>query len=103
MIRRPPRSTLFPYTTLFRSPTPVANQPLHIQPKPAGPGPVAHLVPTFTLTPPHSIAAGHTIKLRSTQIQYTQTVFLNFNRLRWPHVSVATLVPAGPITAPWPT
>jgi hypothetical protein len=83
-------------------PTPVPNQPLHIQPKPAGPGPVAHLVPTFTLTPPHGIAAGHTIKLRSTQIQYTQTVFLNFNRLRWPHVSVATLVPAGPITAPWP-
>src|SRR2546425_9755649 len=25
MIRRPPRSTLFPYTTLFRSPTPPAN------------------------------------------------------------------------------
>src|SRR5258707_5693379 len=24
MIRRPPRSTLFPYTTLFRSPTPFA-------------------------------------------------------------------------------
>src|SRR2546429_5640805 len=24
MIRRPPRSTLFPYTTLFRSPAPVA-------------------------------------------------------------------------------
>src|SRR3712207_6945705 len=24
MIRRPPRSTLFPYTTLFRSPFPVA-------------------------------------------------------------------------------
>src|SRR5258707_15409855 len=24
MIRRPPRSTLFPYTTLFRSPTPRA-------------------------------------------------------------------------------
>src|SRR2546422_7186186 len=32
MIRRPPRSTLFPYTTLFRSPTPApaegARQPL---------------------------------------------------------------------------
>src|ERR1043165_6576157 len=27
MIRRPPRSTLFPYTTLFRSPA-----PLHISP-----------------------------------------------------------------------
>jgi hypothetical protein len=25
------------------------------------------------------------------QLQYTQTVILNFNRLSWPHVSVATL------------
>src|SRR5207244_9340371 len=25
---RPPRSTLFPYTTLFRSPKPIANPPL---------------------------------------------------------------------------
>src|SRR2546427_7846679 len=30
MIRRPPRSTLFPYTTLFRSPSPVRR----IAPKP---------------------------------------------------------------------
>src|SRR3712207_8495646 len=27
MIRRPPRSTLFPYTTLFRSPRPVPDAP----------------------------------------------------------------------------
>src|SRR2546422_4229841 len=27
MIRRPPRSTLFPYTTLFRSPYKLAKQP----------------------------------------------------------------------------
>src|SRR3712207_7348999 len=27
MIRRPPRSTLFPYTTLFRSPVPAAPRP----------------------------------------------------------------------------
>src|SRR3989454_4968747 len=27
MIRRPPRSTLFPYTTLFRSPTPSSASP----------------------------------------------------------------------------
>src|SRR5256885_16646529 len=26
MIRRPPRSTLFPYTTLFRSPNPLAHE-----------------------------------------------------------------------------
>lgn len=29
----------------------------------------------------------------STQIQYSQQVFLNFNGLSWPHVSVATLRP----------
>src|SRR2546422_2144178 len=29
MIRRPPRSTLFPYTTLFRSPLMVASDPLN--------------------------------------------------------------------------
>src|SRR5256885_8017309 len=29
MIRRPPRSTLFPYTTLFRSPLEKANVPDH--------------------------------------------------------------------------
>src|SRR6478609_10402864 len=37
MIRRPPRSTLFPYTTLFRSdpehPDPLVRQVLHRQPQ----------------------------------------------------------------------
>src|SRR3989442_3113727 len=32
MIRRPPRSTLFPYTTLFRSPRPPT--PHHLGPRP---------------------------------------------------------------------
>src|SRR2546430_13623934 len=31
MIRRPPRSTLFPYTTLFRSLAEAAEQPCHRQ------------------------------------------------------------------------
>src|SRR3970282_2421407 len=36
MIRRPPRSTLFPYTTLFRSPVPGAFAPsrLRLNPRP---------------------------------------------------------------------
>src|SRR2546430_3972378 len=34
MIRRPPRSTLFPYTTLFRSHQPVANPQRAIDPSP---------------------------------------------------------------------
>src|SRR5688572_31069719 len=31
MIRRPPRSTLFPYTTLFRSPAPMRRIPITTQ------------------------------------------------------------------------
>src|SRR2546429_3471916 len=37
MIRRPPRSTLFPYTTLFRSPS--AQQPGQSHPPPRPPRP----------------------------------------------------------------
>src|SRR5256885_3791302 len=36
MIRRPPRSTLFPYTTLFRSQAPV-QVPVGVQPRRAAP------------------------------------------------------------------
>src|SRR2546421_7813996 len=32
MIRRPPRSTLFPYTTLFRSPADTASRPARASP-----------------------------------------------------------------------
>src|SRR5438309_6277615 len=35
MLRRPPRSTLFPYTTLFRSPVPFANRTSTAPPHPA--------------------------------------------------------------------
>src|SRR2546430_13535628 len=42
MIRRPPRSTLFPYTTLFRSPRSSARGPGGVRREPpcAGPGDV---------------------------------------------------------------
>jgi hypothetical protein len=56
--------------------------------------------PTFSVTPPVDIAANKTIEVTYTQIQYSQTVFLNFKPLTWPHVSVATLIPAGPIPVP---
>jgi hypothetical protein len=36
-------------------------------------------------------------KVRYTQIQYAQNVTLDFGLLSWPHLSVATLVPADPI------
>ncbi|KPI36338.1 uncharacterized protein AB675_7297 [Cyphellophora attinorum] len=36
-------------------------------------------------------------KVLYTQIQYAQTVMLDFNTLRWPHVSVNSLVPSTPV------
>ncbi len=57
-------------------------------------------VPTFSVTAPKGITAPRPITVRSKQIQYTQTVVLNFNGLSWPHVSVATLVPAAPVVVP---
>jgi hypothetical protein len=51
----------------------------------------------FSVTSKTPTAEDTTIDVSYTQIQYTQTVLLNFNRLTWPHVSVATLVPNKPV------
>lgn len=63
-------------------------------------GAAAAVTRQFVLTPPIPITVPRTITFTTKQIQYSQTVFLNFNGLRWPHVSVATLTPAGPATVP---
>jgi hypothetical protein len=75
----------------------LGQQPLHLQPESPYPG--AH-VPTFLVHPPHEITAPKTIVVESTQIQYSQMVFLNFAALSWPHISVATLVPTTPLPVP---
>lgn len=54
-------------------------------------------VPSLLVNPPFPIKEPWRIAVTSTQIQYSQTVLLNFNGLLWPHVSVATLVPATPL------
>src|SRR5256885_3073727 len=54
MIRRPPRSTLFPYTTLFRSPAAVAAQS-DGWPRPKR-HPVQHLVRHLERLPEHCAA-----------------------------------------------
>ena len=68
-------------------------------PHPGLPAPLFHVAPPVPITQPR------TITVRFTQIQYSQTVFLNFNGpgvpvLTWPHVSVATLVSHDPILVP---
>ena len=57
-------------------------------------------VPEFLVNPPIPITAPRSITVGATQIQYSQQVFLNFNTLTWPHVSVATLVPSSPVPIP---
>src|SRR3712207_8682146 len=78
MIRRPPRSTLFPYTTLFRSPRPrrttVVQQPpaqdLSRQQDPAGGRPnvgLARARRTRMLRPNPGRSEEHTSELQSRQ------------------------------------
>lgn len=68
-------------------------QPVILQGNTEAGNPVA----SFVVSPATEITADTQIDVTYTQIQYTQTVFLNFNGLTWPHVSVATLVPNDPI------
>ncbi|KAJ0346050.1 hypothetical protein COL26b_011224 [Colletotrichum chrysophilum] len=49
-------------------------------------------VPTFVVR--DEIKTARTVTVEYTQIQYSQTVMLNFAKLSWPHVSVATLAPS---------
>src|SRR3712207_7941629 len=77
MIRRPPRSTLFPYTTLFRSivagratPTPAPNSP---SPRPSSPVPPPHSPSAIAATSsasrhaPARRSEEHTSELQSRQ------------------------------------
>ena len=57
-------------------------------------------VPVFQVEPTVQIKAPKQITVSYTQIQYSQKVLLNFANLSWPHISVATLVPASPIAVP---
>lgn len=75
----------------------VGEPPFAIKAKPSIPG---QRVPTFSVTPPYDLDVPRQITVNFTQIQYSQTVLLNFNTLTWPHVSVNTLVPADDIVVP---
>lgn len=72
---------------------PGAGQPVIVR----GSGGAGAPVPSFRVDSATPITAPTTVEVTYVQIQYTQTVLLNFNGLSWPHVSVATLVPTEPI------
>jgi hypothetical protein len=65
--------------------------------KPSIPG---QRVPRFSGIVPFDLDVPRKLTVHFKQIQYTQTVLLNFNGLTWPHVSVNTLVPADDIIVP---
>ncbi|CAN5803176.1 hypothetical protein BH09ACT7_BH09ACT7_24140 [soil metagenome] len=70
-----------------------AGQAIEVKPTvPAGAPAPTFRVKSATARPDKTT---HTVTY--TQIQYTQNVSLDFQGLTWPHVSVATLVPADPI------
>ncbi|KAK4209411.1 hypothetical protein QBC37DRAFT_324034 [Rhypophila decipiens] len=55
--------------------------------------------PVFNVTAPGNgvnIKGDFSVRVPGVQLQYSQTVNLNFGGLTWPHVSVATLVPTTP-------
>ncbi|GIJ91151.1 hypothetical protein Asppvi_010116 [Aspergillus pseudoviridinutans] len=56
--------------------------------------------PVFLVSPPYEITSPKTINVTSTQIQYSQVVFMNFDGITWPHISVSTLVPSTPVLVP---
>jgi len=70
-----------------------ANHPTTIQGSAAAGQPIA----VFSVTSATDITAPTQVSVTYTQIQYSQTVLLNFNHQSWPHVSVATLIPNDPI------
>jgi hypothetical protein len=84
-------------TTITVPPIQAGEPPLLIQATPVLPGAPA---PTFQVAPPVNITVPTPITVTYTQIQYSQTVILNFTGLAWPHVSVSTLVPSAPIIVP---
>lgn len=75
----------------------VGDPPILVRAKPSIAG---QKVARFSVTPPFDLDAPRKITVTFTQIQYTQTVLLNFATLTWPHVSVNTLVPADDIVVP---
>jgi nucleoid-associated protein YgaU len=71
-----------------------ANQPIFVSGSAAAGAPIA----VFRVTSGTDITKPTPVSVSYTQIQYSQTVLLNFNGLSWPHVSVATLIPCEPIS-----
>ncbi|KAL5353172.1 hypothetical protein ACLOAV_001205 [Pseudogymnoascus australis] len=73
---------------------------MKISPKLNGPPQPGLPIPVFHVSPPYEITEPMTITATSTVLQYSQVVFMTFDGITWPHVSVSTLVPLEPVSVP---
>src|SRR2546430_4768431 len=80
MIRRPPRSTLFPYTTLFRSPQPALESEFFLRPLPA-PQPRSSLWPSCACS---LHADRKSTRLNSSHSQISYAVFCLKKKKQYP-------------------
>jgi hypothetical protein len=71
--------------------------PLKISPKNARSG---LPTPIFHVSPPYEITEPRTITVPAILIQYSQNVFMSFDHITWPHISVSTLAPSEPLPVP---
>ena len=89
MIRRPPRSTLFPYTTLFRSPT------------------AGQVIPLLTHTPCYSAATAASHRSRTSEPSYSSPCGHPLPRLPQlhavPFLGLAVVHRCGALGAAWST
>src|SRR3712207_6865536 len=89
MIRRPPRSTLFPYTTLFRSfNRPTSSQRLARSGASSSPGLLTHAIMSGTPSPLSSRSEEHTSELQSRQYLVCRLLLeKKKNTILQPHLS----------------
>src|SRR2546430_5423452 len=91
MIRRPPRSTLFPYTTLFRSPSPAPLRALeHPGPRSDGRGDPPGDTSSRSPAGAEVSADRKSTRLNSSHSQISYAVFCLKKKKRTYHISAAT-------------
>src|SRR2546427_7979691 len=89
MIRRPPRSTLFPYTTLFRS---LARGRIHVQHHAARPRTVIQVGRQPVLGIPDRLVGGHQLVIVSLQKWIEFVVDRKSTRLNSSHSQISYAV-----------
>src|SRR2546423_7197465 len=88
MIRRPPRSTLFPYTTLFRSADPALPLPERDRPDPA------------RRLRPRPRSEEHTSELQSLAYLVCRLLLEKKKIIKWPQTKIRTHPPPPPYHHP---